>query len=1128
MNPTVSETTPRDERLDEVLAAYLEAVDAGWAPHPDEFLARYPALRRDLEAFFAAQDEVHSCAQHFRSDDPAGKNRTPSGEATSGLDQPGGESSEKLSSFGDYEVLEEIARGGMGVVYKARQISLNRVVALKMILSGQLASAADVQRFRNEAEAAALMDHPNIVPIYEVGEHQGQHYFTMKLIEGDSLAQKVARRAAESAAPDSLRLCAQLMARVARAVHYAHQRGILHRDLKPANILLDADGQPHVTDFGLAKRLTIPGDANLTQSGALVGTPNYMAPEQARGESKGLTTAADVHSLGAILYELLAGRPPFHADNVLDTLLQVREQKPVSPRALNPHIDADLATICLKCLEKEPARRYESAAALGDDLERWLAGEVILARRTSLWVRLLKWARRRPALAGVAVLVVLTVLLVLVGLGTLMQLHETQSQRDIAEDLGEQYRQQRDRAETAHQEAQQLRQRVETEKRRVEEALYANGIARAQLLAWLSDDVAADQVLNECPEHLRHWEWHHIKRLCHSDQLTLRGHISGVFGLCFSPDGKQIATSRSSRVTVWDARSGEEINTLVGHNGKVENLVFSPDGKRLASASADQTVKVWDVRTGKEVFTLKGHAGIVWDVAFGPNGKLLGSASSDRTVKVWDANSGQELFALQGQSEFNSVAFSGDGKYLAASTSVGRVQVWDASTRTKGHTLHGHSGKVFRVAFSSNGQHLASAGQDGTVKVWAVSTGEETLSLKGHTGTVRDVAFSPDGKRIASAGEDKTVRIWDAATGQESLTTKMHTDGVTRVAFSPDGERLASGSDDQTVKVWDAHTGQGNFSLNGHTGAVVSVCFSPDGKRLASSSGGFDAQFNPLPGEVKVWDAVTGRDLLTLKGHTHPVWHVCFSPDGKRLASASWDQTVKVWDAVTGCDLLTLKGHTRPVLHVCFSPDGKRLASASLDRTVRLWDAVAGRNLLTLKRDVGTLGLMCFSPDGLRLAGVGGDGAVRVWDAVTGRELLTLKGHPLVHSVCFSPDGKRLAGLDLFAVRIWEVATGRELLTFSDTAGSCCVCFSPDGKRLASANMDEPVTIWDAATGRDLLTLVGHHGRRLRGQSGGINSICFSPDGKRLATANEDKTVEIWDATPLAAKSGPARHVPKK
>jgi tRNA A-37 threonylcarbamoyl transferase component Bud32 len=402
--------TGREQRLQAVLAAFLEADQAGQAPDRQQVLAEHPDLAPDLASFFADHDRVKVMA-HSRPaapgvGSPEGITCAPDGPAPAAM--PLG----TLRYFGDYELLEEIARGGMGIVYKARQISLNRTVAVKMILTGQLASEADVQRFRIEAEAAAGLDHPNIVPIYEVGEHQGQHYFSMKFIDGGSLGEHLPRLRQDP------RAAARLLAAVARAVHHAHQRGILHRDLKPGNVLLDGQGQPHVTDFGLARRMNT--QVSLSPSGAVVGTPSYMPPEQAAGR-KGLTVAADVYSLGAILYEILTGRPPFAAETPLDTLLLVLEKEPEPPRALNPAVDADLETICLKCLQKEPAGRYESAAALAEDLERWLKGEPIQARASSVLERVVKWARRQPAIAGlwgaIAVLSLAGVVSLLAGSG---------------------------------------------------------------------------------------------------------------------------------------------------------------------------------------------------------------------------------------------------------------------------------------------------------------------------------------------------------------------------------------------------------------------------------------------------------------------------------------------------------------------------------------------------------------------------------------------------------------------------------------------------------------------------------------------------------------------------------------
>jgi serine/threonine-protein kinase len=463
MPAETNDAASQDQRLQAVLHAYLQAVDMGQAPDRQELVRQHPEFASELAAFFRDQDKLEKLARPMQAEASGLSATDPVADAPTLAPRTmdAGESPSTFRSFGDYELLEEIARGGMGVVYRARQVSLNRPVALKMILAGQLASGTDVQRFRSEAEAAANLDHPHIVPIYEVGEHEGQHYFSMKLVAGGSLAQHVDRFRQD------FRAAARLMATVARAVHHAHQRGILHRDLKPANILLTFGGEsgsqktpsppaprprstgaegrmkeaflpgssgeeggktalavgarlnecnPLVTDFGLAKRLE--ARAGLSQSGAIVGTPGYMAPEQAAAQ-KGLTTAVDVYSLGAILYELLTGQPPFRAETLLDLLRQVLEQPPPRPRQINPQVPHDLETICLKCLEKEPQGRYGSAEALAGDLERWLAGEPIQARRTGAWERAVKWARRRPAAASLVVVSGLAVLALVVLGGAL-------------------------------------------------------------------------------------------------------------------------------------------------------------------------------------------------------------------------------------------------------------------------------------------------------------------------------------------------------------------------------------------------------------------------------------------------------------------------------------------------------------------------------------------------------------------------------------------------------------------------------------------------------------------------------------------------------------------------------------
>jgi hypothetical protein len=498
-----------------------------------------------------------------------------------------------------------------------------------MILARQLASAADVQRFRTEAENAAILDHPNIVPIYEVGEREGQPYFSMKLVEGGSLAPVVGRGTVGS--KEAARKAAELLATVAGAVHYAHQRGVLHRDLKPGNIMIDGQGQPQITDFGLARRME--GHARLTQSGAIVGTPSYMPPEQARAE-KGLTTAVDVYSLGAILYELLTGQPPFQAPTPLDTLLQMLETEPLRPRLLNPAIDRDLETICLKCLQKEPKKRYATAADLADDLRRFIANEPIQARPVGRWERAVKWARRRPAVAGLLVALVLAVLGLAIG-GTWFTLRlqhalgVAEDERDkavqaqgAADASAEDERKAREQAQAAQKHAEEEKHRADASaeaeriaKEKAQCLVYARQIALAQSY-WREGNVAAarDQ-LEACQWNLRGWEHRYLWTLFnHYNQRTLVGHTDGVLSVVFSPDGQHLASGDGEGILkVWDARTGKETLSLKPHT-RVTSVVFSPDSKRLASVCSDGMVKVWDSQTGQQSLIIKGHTSSVSSV----------------------------------------------------------------------------------------------------------------------------------------------------------------------------------------------------------------------------------------------------------------------------------------------------------------------------------------------------------------------------------------------------------------------------------------------------------------------------------------------------------------------------------
>ena len=957
----------------------------------------------------------------------------------------------------------------MGVVYKARQVSLNRIVAVKMILTGRLATSVEIDRFRAEARAAASLQHPNIVPIYEVGDQEGQNYFSMEFVDGPNLAHMVREN------PLSALCAARYVQTIAEAIHFAHNHGVLHRDLKPSNILIDPFDQPRVTDFGLAKKLA--GDAELTLPGQVLGAPSFVPPEQAAGRNKDMGPPSDVYGLGAILYYLLTGRPPFVAETLTATLAQVINNEPAAARSLNSNIPRDLETICSKCLEKKPLRRYGSAKELAEELGRFLRGEPILARPVMRAEKVWRWCGRNPALAGALGMVVLMLVAGIVG-STWEALRAEKAER--------QETRQRKRAEDSL---------AQLEVQHAEDLFAADNTARAvaQLAAVLNRDpsnrIAADRLLSALTS----------RNLCLPlSQLIGTNELGAIELADLSPDWLRMVTVATNTAQVWDVRTGKPLTKPFLLQENVKWARFSQVGSRVLTVSAN-SVMAWNGTTGEPLMEPIRDGHQIESAEISPDGLRVLTLSSN-TVRVWDLLNGKPLTQpLQNEQELQARQFSREHSHFSPDgqrviTVAGHTaQVWDAQTGKPLTEPFRHEGDVCSAQFSPDGLRVLTASTN-YARIWDVSTGKPLTEPLRHAADVADAEFSPDGLRIVTASLDSTARVWDALTGKPMTKPLAHMNVVSSAQFSQDGLRVLTLSHfENTARVWDSQTGRLLNELHAATFEDMDLCrFSPDGIRVLV----------PYFGTFWVWDVGSGRAFSETLIHEDVVNSALFSSDGLRIVAVSTN-SARLWDAQTGKPLTDPLRHEATVNPAQFSPDGLRMLLISA-KIVSVWDAQTGRPLSEPLRHGDDVKSAEFSPDGLQIVTASIDRTARVWDAQTGKPLTEpLRHEGIVNSSHFSPDGLRVVTVSANIAHLWNARTGKPItgpLRHDDVVNSAQ--FSPDGLRLLTAATNT-VQVWDARTGKPITGPLHHDDV--------VDSAGFSPDGLRLLTVSAN-TARVWDA----------------
>ena len=1091
----------RDWVLELIYLEYVLRKARGQNPTSESFQLRFPQLRHDIAALLEVDSAIGVT-------DPAARGSTLIARDNDHSETGVNSDRCRLGRIGDYEIVEMIGRGGMGVVYRAIQSRLNRAVAIKTIDALASFDRTVIERFQAEAETVARLQHPNIVQIHEVGTCQGIPYFSMELITGGTLAQ------ATRARPLPPETAARLLATLARAVGYAHGQGVIHRDLKPANILLapshrpDAIDlhssraqiyitdnaaprvEPKIADFGLAKNLESRQAHTVHE--ATLGTPCYMAPEQIDSRQGLVGPQSDVYSLGAILYDVLVGRPPFCAATALETLRQVREDDLIPLRELQSKTPRELETICLKCLSRNPADRYSTAGDLADDLDRFLNHRPIRARPAGLIDYASKWAHRHPSLATLLVSITLALFTI-----TWLWRHAESSRaaEKIAKEFGVRL-------------------------------LYARDISLAHLQYRSHNIDRCRELLERSPAEFRNWEWHHLRGLCDQAIWESPPGPQSVTCSALSPDGRyvawgcgQLGYDKDQIIRVWDTWENKQKWELAGHPAsQVCSVNFSPDGTHLISSAVVWTDKqkkggvfLWSVSSGQLIRVIADTNALA--VEYSPDGKSLLVGNSKGLITQYSSDTGDSVREYQGHGGMVlDLSASRDGKLLVSSARDGTVAIWNVSTGRREQFLR-DQGDPRRLALSLDGQQLIVADYSGRMKYFSLTADRITLSHTEHRRFLAYIRSSPDGRMLATAvfGEGAEIRDWKS--GQLLREFHGHRGHVRTLAFDASGRRLVTGGADGVVRLWDL-TRTDTSTNKGRTlgDAVASITYHPT-QPLVALATKHNVAHGTVAGRgpaVELRDSRSLSLIRKIEGHSDWLTSVEYRRDGEQIITGSLDKSVRIWNSSDGASLVILEGHTAALVGAMFLGDGQQAVSMDQMGRVIVWEIVKAQPLQSWETGIHRVCAVALHSQKPWLAVASQDGEIRLWDFQLGKLLGGRTASAGINFIAFSPDGDRLAVATAQPdIEVWNTSqfvanapttTAMKLHGHSDSVMG--VSFSPDGQRLSSCGRDETVRVFDMTAGHELLVLEGGKGKE--------NIVRFSADGKQLIRADAHRLM-VWN-----------------